>query len=236
MKIASLKTMIISLGLALPLSQVHSENVMGGVSLGATRVIYPIDAKQVSIPVINHGQKDRYLINSWVGEANQEKSKDFLVTPPLFVSQPNTENTLRIIKVTDAVPYDRESVYWLNVKAIPSIKKEDLETKNLLQLAVLSRIKIFVRPNDLPYNSEAALEHINFTQSSNGIEVNNQSPYHVSFVNIYIDGEKSANTMAKPLSKTLISNISGKKISYQTVNDFGGLTPKVELTLPKDNL
>lgn len=208
-----------------------SNMAIGGVSLGVTRVIYPIEAKQVSLPVINHSKNDRYLINSWIESEYQKKSKDFLITPPLFVAEANTENTLRIVNVAHNLPLDRESVFWVNVKSIPSVNKADLESKNLLQLAVLSRIKLFVRPNNLPYKSEKALEMISFEKSSNGIMVDNKSPYFISFVNVYIGDKKQPNIMAAPLAKTTISNVSGQKFSYQTVNDFGGLTPKVEISL-----
>lgn len=227
-------TLSLSLVFSIFLSNVYASNTSatGGVSLGATRVIYPINAKQVSLPIVNHSAKDRYLINSWVEDYNEQKTKDFLITPPLFVAEANTENTLRIINIGGYLPSDRESVYWVNVKAIPSIDKDTLENKNLLQLAVLSRIKLFVRPNDLPYKSEVALNHISFSKAADGIEVDNQSPYHISFVNLYVNGEKSANAMATPFSKTKITKLVGEKISYQTVNDFGGLTPKVEFNIP----
>lgn len=209
-----------------------NNKVLGGVSLGVTRVIYPIDAKQMSLPVINHSQKDRYLINSWIENTLEKKTKEFLITPPLFVAEADTENTLRIVNVAADLPQDRESVFWINVKAIPSMDKASLENKNLLQLAVLSRIKLFVRPNKMPYLSSAALEKITFLNSPDGVEVNNASAYHISFVNVYVDDSKQSNGMAAPFSKTKIANISGKKISYQTVNDFGGLTAKVEILLP----
>lgn len=204
---------------------------LGGVSLGATRVIYPMDAKQISLQILNHGKKDRYLINSWVENRAEEKSKDFLITPPLFVVEPDSESTLRIISLGPQLPQDRESVYWVNVKAIPSIDKEALVDKNVLQIAVLSRIKLFVRPKGLTMSPEAALGKLVFTKKTDGIEVENQSPFHISFVEVYVDNKRMENVMAAPLSKTKIANISGTKISYQTVNDFGGLTPKVEISL-----
>jgi fimbrial chaperone protein len=37
--------------------------------------------------------------------------------------------------------------------------------------------------------------------------------------------------MAAPFEKTKISKTSGNKLSYQTVNDYGGVTPKVEINL-----
>lgn len=224
----------IALGLSLScLNTVAYANntAIGGVSLGLTRVIYPIEAKQVSLPVVNHSKSDRYLINSWIESDYKKKSKDFLITPPLFVAEPTTENTLRIVNVSNNFPLDRESVFWVNVKSIPSVNKNDLDSKNILQLAVLSRIKLFVRPNNLPYKSEKSLEMISFERSSAGIVVENKSPYFISFVNIYVDEKKQPNIMAAPLEKTTISKISGKTISYQTVNDFGGVTPKAEPNL-----
>ncbi|MCX5469032.1 fimbria/pilus periplasmic chaperone [Acinetobacter nematophilus] len=203
----------------------------GGISLGATRVIYPVDAKQVSLPIINSNSKDRFLINAWIENKSEEKTKDFLITPPLFVAEAGAENTLRIINVAPNLPQDRESVFWINVKAIPSIDKSALTDKNILQLAILSRIKLFVRPSGLTTTPESALEKLKFSKSGESITVDNPSPYHVSFVNVYLDKEKLANVMAVPFSKTKISNSSGNDLSYQTVNDFGGLTPTVNLTL-----
>jgi P pilus assembly chaperone PapD len=203
----------------------------GGISLGATRVVYPVDAKQVSLPIINSNSKERFLINAWIENKSEAKSKDFLITPPLFVAEANAENTLRIINVAPHLPQDRESVYWINVKAIPSIDKSTLADKNILQLAVLSRIKLFVRPTTLKTKPETALESLQFSKTADGISVNNPSPFHVSFVNIYLDNEKLPNVMTAPFSQTKISMIKGNSLSYQTVNDFGGLTPKVNLEL-----
>ncbi|MCP5650881.1 fimbria/pilus periplasmic chaperone, partial [Klebsiella pneumoniae] len=42
-----------------------ASNQNSGIALGATRVIYPQDAKQTSLSVINHSPKERFLINSW---------------------------------------------------------------------------------------------------------------------------------------------------------------------------
>ena len=204
---------------------------IGGVSLGATRVIYPVGAKQVSLSVVNHSKKDRYLISSWVETQAEEKTKNFLVTPPLFVAEPTTENTLRIVNLATNLPQDRESVFWLNVKSIPSVDKAVLEEKNILQLAVLSRIKLFVRPEKLKIAPEDAIEKVKFSKTPDGVVVDNQSPYHISFVNLLLDGGKLDSVMALPFEKTKISKTSGNKLSYQTVNDYGGVTPKVEINL-----
>ncbi|MFW1957058.1 fimbria/pilus periplasmic chaperone [Acinetobacter guillouiae] len=232
MKLNLFKNGVLSITLAcLASTSLANNNIIGGISLGATRVIYPTDAKQVSLAIVNSNNKERFLINSWIENNLDEKSKDFLITPPLFVAEANSENTLRIVNVATNLPQDRESVFWVNVKAIPSIDKSTLIDKNILQLAVLSRIKLFVRPINLKTKPEAALETLKFSKSAEGIMVNNPSPYHVSFVNVFVDNQKVPNVMASPFAQTKISATSSNKLSYQTVNDYGGLTAKVDLEL-----
>lgn len=161
----------------------------------------------------------------------EKKAKDFIITPPLFVAEAKAENTLRIINVATDLPQDRESVYWINIKAIPSIDKSTLADQNILQLAILSRIKLFVRPTTLKIKPEAAIETLQFSKSENGIFVDNPSPYHVSFVNLYLDNNKLLNIMVAPFAQAKVSEISGTNLSYQTVNDYGGLTAKTDLVL-----
>lgn len=91
-----------------------------GVALGATRVIYPAGEKQVQLAVTNNDDNSTYLIQSWVENADGVKDGRFVVTPPLFAMQGKKENTLRILDATNnQLPQDRESLFWMNVKAIP---------------------------------------------------------------------------------------------------------------------
>lgn len=56
--------------------------------------------------------KEPYLIQSWL--ENQQSGVDkiaFIVTPPLFRLDGNQENMLRIVKVGDDLPKDKESLY-----------------------------------------------------------------------------------------------------------------------------
>lgn len=199
----------------------------GGIALGATRVIYPADAKQTSISINNSDTKERYLVNSWVENNLGGKDKHFIVTPPLFVSEPKSENTLRIIYAGPQLPADRESIFWLNVKAIPSVDKNRLEGSNVLQLAILSRIKLFVRPENLPMQPEEAIKHVRISRSGERLSLHNPSPYYVSTVNLSIGGEKLPNTMIAPKSVSQVELPTGAtgNVTFQTVNDYGAITP-----------
>ena len=104
----------------------------GGVALAATRIVYPMDAKQTSITLNNTDKRLRFLVQSWIDDSQDQKSNEFIVTPPLFVSKPESENKLRIIYAGKALPNDRESLFWLNTKAIPEIEREEIKDKNYI--------------------------------------------------------------------------------------------------------
>ena len=199
----------------------------GGIALGATRVIYPADAKQTSLAITNSNKQERYLINAWIDNDRGQKEKTFAVTPPLFVSEPDSENTLRIIYAGPALPVDRESLFFMNVKAIPSVNKANLEGKNVLQLAILSRIKLFVRPQNLAMQPEEALSHLRFERAGNHLKISNASPYYVTLVNLQLGAQKLENIMIAPKNsaqQTLPVGASGM-LSWQSVNDYGAITP-----------
>ncbi|MCS2171845.1 type 1 fimbria chaperone FimC [Scandinavium sp. TWS1a] len=205
----------------------------GGIALGATRVIYPADAKQTSLALSNSNKQERYLINAWIENATGQKEKTFVITPPLFVSEPNSENTLRIIYAGPALASDRESLFYLNVKAIPSMDKKNGENNNVLQLAILSRIKLFVRPNKLETQPLQALDTLVFTRSGSAISINNPSPYFITLVNLQMGGKKLENVMITPKSRATVTLPEGAQgtLSWQSVNDYGAITPARRVNL-----
>ncbi|WP_434721016.1 fimbria/pilus periplasmic chaperone [Providencia sp. Je.9.19] len=199
----------------------------GGVALGATRVIYPLDSKQTSLALTNSDEKNRFLIQSWIENDKNEKTTDLIITPPLFVSNANSENTLRIIRNEGNLPKDRESLYWLNTKAIPSVDRNDIKDKNVLQIAILSRIKIFIRPANLPTSSGDAAGTLSFSRKGKDLIINNPSPYYVTLINLKLGTQPLNNIMVAPMSKTPITTTSmnSNSVSYQTIDDYGGSSP-----------
>ena len=90
-----------------------SAHAAGGIALGATRIIYPADAKQTAVWIRNSHTNERFLVNSWIENSSGVKEKSFIITPPLFVSEPKSENTLRIIYTGPPLAADRElSAFW----------------------------------------------------------------------------------------------------------------------------
>lgn len=199
----------------------------GGIALGATRVIYPQGARESTLSLTNTSTSDMYLIQSWVTDANGKKSRDFVLTPPLFTMKPKKENTLRIMYTGPALPEDRESVFYLNSKAIPSIDKNAMKG-NTLQIATQSVIKLFVRPTHLPSTTGDAIKHLTCSTQAGRVTVNNPSPYYITLVRFFVGGEKLPNAMVPPKG-ALTVDVPGQKsgaVSFQTVNDYGANTPK----------
>ena len=201
----------------------------GGVALGATRVIYPQGDKQVSLPVTNSSASNVFLIQSWVANADGTKSADFVVTPPLFVIQPKNENVLRIMYVGPALPADRESVFYLNSKAIPSVDKHKLQG-NVLQIATQSVIKLFIRPANLPSSSVDAPAAMRCHLENGHVTLFNPSPYYLSLVELYIGNVKQTNTMVPPKGSLILNAPGDGRVKFETVNDFGADTPSQTCT------
>lgn len=205
----------------------HSAHADGGIAIGGTRVIYPAAKKEVGMSVRNTSQDSSFMIQSWV-DAGGNKSQDFIVTPPLFVSGPRSENTLRIMYVGKTPPEDRETLYYFNVKSIPSMDKKDVEGKNVLVVAGVTRVKLFLRPAGLKPDIEKAPEMLTFQRKGSQVQVNNPSPYYITMAEIKSGGRKYDDTMVSPYGTALISAAasSGSTISFRTINDYGAVTPE----------
>ena len=217
---------IISLSLASMMT--HAADY-GGIALGATRIVYPQGSEQISLSVNNTDSKGVFLVQSWVENSDSKKSSNFVVTPPLFVINPEKENTLRVMYIgpRESLPKDRESLYWMNVKAIPAANK-DAATKNTLQIAVLNRIKLFIRPQGLAMSVAEAPEKLRFHKDGKQLTIKNPSPYYITLVHFNDGATELPATMVPPLGQStiVVPESARGQITFQTVNDYGANTPK----------
>lgn len=198
------------------------------VVINGTRVIYHSDAKEVSVKISNNGPLP-VLLQSWIdnGDANAKPSTikvPFVLTPPMNRVASGKGQTLRISYVGDALPADRESVFWLNVLEVPA-KSQAKSEENRLQMAFRSRIKLFYRPVGLEGNANDAAKALSWNAQNNRIQVTNPTPYYVSLVNITVNSKKIAHAMLTPHS-TIPLDLPGKagdKVIGSFVNDYGAV-------------
>lgn len=217
--------------LLLPMLVIMSSNSFTGLSVGATRVIYNGNMKEASLSIKNTEDSSVYLIRSWISSDNAAEKIPFVITPPLFRIEPGQDNTVRITQTSSSLAQDKESVYWLNTLAIPPATKE----KNSLQFSINTRIKLIYRPTTLN-NKEAiakAYQQITITRSGSTLTANNPTPYYVNMTKVSVNGkELKAGYMVPPKSSLEISNApAGNSINWQAINDFGGLTEKVNASI-----
>lgn len=195
----------------------------GGITVGRTRVIYEADKKEASLPLTNNAESIPFLIQSWIDTGDGKSRGPFVVTPPLFRLNAKQENILRISYMGGELPSDKESIFYINIRAIPSSPKNNT---NELKLVIKSRIKLFYRPLNLPGRSTEAYKALTFSQDHNELHITNPTPYYVVFSSLKLGNTSLKDTdMIAPgtqMTVKLPPNISGSIIRWGAINDFGG--------------
>ncbi|WP_114195753.1 fimbria/pilus periplasmic chaperone [Edaphovirga cremea] len=205
-----------------------STSSLAGVVISGTRVIYPSDAREVSVKLSNVGSTP-VLIQSWIdtGDSTAKPSAirvPFVLTPPINRVEPSKGQTLRISYAGGALPMDKESVFWLNVLEVPA-KNAAKADENTLQMAFRSRIKLFYRPAGLTGNANDAAKAVTWSAKGNGLQATNPTPYYVSFANVMVNSKKVDGLMVAPRGNQIFAlpANAGNKVSGEFVNDYGAV-------------
>lgn len=195
-----------------------------GVVIGGTRVVYEGTKKEGSLSV-NNPDSIPYLIQSWIEPPVKDGSKvPFIITPPLYRLDPNEQNVMRIVRAGQLAE-DKESMFWLNVKAIPSTEKQE----NTLQIAVKTRIKLIYRPVKLTgHKPEDFADKLTWSQSGNMLKVSNPTNYYMNFNEISVGNAKLKDVTYVAPGKTqefpMPAKVNSHKVTYKIINDFGGVS------------
>lgn len=203
-----------------------------GVQIGGTRLIYDGHNKQATIGVNNPDDRP-YLIQSWVNQKIDADDNDdaFITTPPLFRLEPHSQNSVRVVYNGQSLPQDKESVFWLNIKAIPSSEQD---AKNKLLIAVKNRIKLFYRPEGITGQPATAYRQLQFRQHDGKLSVCNPTPFSVSLYDIKVNNQSVNNPpMVMPQSELSLGNTvaTGSQIRWRAINDFGGITEEQKVKI-----
>ena len=213
------------------------------VVIGGTRVIFPAKDGEVTVRLTNQSATPA-LIEAWIDSGDASATPDkvhtpFLITPPLFRMEPNRDQSLRILFThsEQPLPTDRESVFWLNVLEIPpKPSSPQIQSKDYLQLAIRSRLKLFYRPAGLASDPMKAPGELSFKAASaagsTALMVHNPTPYYVTIgkITVNVDGtpHKVDPGMVAPLSdlRLAVADLKqapsvGSAIQYDYISDFG---------------
>src|SRR5690242_3641075 len=155
LRISAMKKFLLASCAGLLASCLFAFGAHATVVIGGTRVVFPARDGEVTVRLSNVGGTPA-LVEAWIDHGNPQSTPDkadtpFLITPPLFRMDAHKDQSLRIIATSPSLPADRESLFWLNVLEVPPRPKgQETIGKNLLQLAIRSRLKLFYRPDGLP--------------------------------------------------------------------------------------
>lgn len=219
----------------------------GGISLGGTRLIFDGAKDAATLAVNNSSRESVWLMRFWVSpygatsDGSEKAGGDtpFVVTPPLYRLDPQMAVQLRVNRVKDTLPADRESVYYLNSLAIPPKKGDKGYAKAVqsgLQFAVNTRIKLIYRPAALDDRAAVKALPEKLTVSSNGraIVIKNPTPYYITLVQMAVNGkavQAEKDSMVAPFGElSLASPVAHGTLTYDTVDDNGARTPQTEKT------
>lgn len=203
------------------------------IALDRTRVVFNGEEKTISLTITNFNKELPYLAQGWIeDEQGQKIESPLTVLPPVQRIEPGEKSQVKIQSLPNikALPQDRESLFYFNLREIPPVS----DKQNVLQIALQTRIKLFYRPKAI-YASRTDLdkpwqEEIILTRNGNNYEVNNPTAYFVTLVDATnrIGGTSMSGfkpVMVAPKSNLTIANSvnalgSSPVLTY--VNDYGG--------------
>lgn len=228
-----------SLIILLFLCPVFSVFASGGISLGATRIIFHENDPAKSVKV-NNTSENVYLMRTWVSGADSKNlAEEWVVTPPIYKLSDNDALQVKISSVDQSsLPKDRESIFFLNVLTIPSTEKNKSAptegSSGQVNVALNTKIKLFYRPDSIKLTQSEMSEVYNkmiFRADGKQVFIENPSAYYINFNEIKINNKNFTidKQFIAPFSTVSIP-VSEKvhKVSYRIINDFGGVTATVD--------
>nr|WP_225778343.1 fimbria/pilus periplasmic chaperone [Pseudomonas sp. Marseille-Q3773] len=213
-----------------------SPPLTANVIIASTRVVFPADQAEVTIKLSNVGSTPS-LVQAWVDDGRpqaqvQELQVPFDVMPAMFRLDAGKGQSLRLFHGGDAMPADRESLYWLNVLEVPP-----KGAGNALQVALRSRIKLLYRPTGLPGKAVDAHRRITWQLLREGphwvLTASNPSTYVVNLARVTVEQASQAPLQLGPnhvlpfastrFSVEPLAGQSTVRLHYAFIDDYGAV-------------
>jgi len=218
-----------------------------GISFRVLRVIYPEAEKNGVTLTAYNSTPEAYLMQSWVrpvdlttGDVDlhtqTQPAMPFVVTPPLARLEANGELALRIRRSDVPLPSDRESVFFISMKAMPQQQEEQQQEK--MVMTVVSNLKLFYRPAGLSKRAvEEMAPKLTFQREDNRLVASNPTPYWLTFSHLAVAGvelgKADLRLMVPPFgqqSYPLPATPQGK-VTWKLIDEDGWDTPVVQQAL-----
>ena len=204
------------------------------VALDRTRVIFNGNEKSVSLTVTNKNPQLPYLAQGWIENDKSEKvTTPFVVLPPVQRLEPGKTSQVRIEALPEiaALPQDRESLFYFNLREIPPKS----EKPNVLQLALQSKIKLFYRPtgillSDTERMNQPWQEKLTLSKQGSQYIAKNPTPFYVTIIGAAATANAPVTkqfdaVMVAPFGEVALgvpSTELGNAPVLTYINDYGG--------------
>lgn len=213
----------------------NEEYSFSSIGLNATRLIDK--GKPLSL-LISNPNNYPFLIESSVLKDDTVTPASFIITPPLFRLDANQKSDIKINRINNDYPNDRESLSWLCAAGIPpendsawsSSKTQKSNSAGMqVQVKIKRCIKIFTRPDGLKSSSEEAMAGLIWSQNAGSLQVKNMSPFYVTLASVEVNNKKvniSENNLIDPYGSMSYSNNNTGLVNWSAYTDIGGESKK----------
>ncbi|WP_172427858.1 fimbria/pilus periplasmic chaperone [Vibrio mediterranei] len=206
-------------------SILFTNEAIASLALDATRYIYKGDGQFISATVDNRSKED-YGAQIWVENIVENDTRpSFIATPSFFKINKGRTQVFRIMKVSDHMPNDKESIYWLNLQEIPPAGKG-----SGLAIAIRTRVKLIYRPEAIAEGRLGAEKNLTVEHLPGEQWLVNTTPYIFTIASVQnakgeaIELSKEANSGLKMFKPGDRINVTGNQIhSVSALNDFGSV-------------
>lgn len=194
--------------------------------LNSTRYVFDEKRENISVQVDNQSTQE-YGGQIWIENQDQDdKNVYFVPSPTFFKVADQHKQILRILKINDALPKDKESLFWINVQEIPKAPKDGT---NALSIALHTQVKMIYRPDILKDKRENAEKNIKLINDESSTVLFNDSPYYFAVINVKQNGKtvnleddvKNKIAVFSPFEKISLNKKLTGNISFVAFDDYG---------------
>lgn len=202
--------------------------VHAGIVIYGTRVIYPAEKSEITLQLMNQEQ-NASLVQAWIDDGNTSLPPEkiqvpFLLTPPVVRVPGNSGQQLKIKKMPNTLPKNKESLFYLNVLDIPPNNPANAG-KNVIKFAMQNRIKLFYRPSGIAPVNSATFKKIVLVRNGKSFIIKNDNANWVTVAEVKVGSVKinDKSVMVAPFSSepVMVKSSNANQYKLTIINDYG---------------
>lgn len=184
----------------------------GGVTAEVSRVVYEAAKPEQSLQLANLNDYP-VLVQLWIDDGNPSSTPDkatyapVISLPAIFNLAAGEQRSIRLVRVREDLPEDRESLYWLNIYEVPPKPlRQGSSAEQLVLLTMRTQMKLFFRPESLSAKAVNMIESVKLDWREGKLQINNQGPFFLTITRIELDNQ------TPPLQPQMLAPFSSESL------------------------